>query len=1184
MSRAGQGNEAGSVFRCVAATHLAVHGLRGASISGLELSEGLDLVRLDFETSDPTDDIRATFADGTHAYISAKRKVSTREPLEETVTGWIRQADTLRPGDLLVIAGEEFVGPAKDLDRVLRRHRAGLPQETEAEKKAFKALDDLLPAEVREIVLDRARVLHLPKATTEDLLAALMDLAVEGRHGRRAVGVLANLFHQQAGEALGSGIEDWVAALNDTGVVVIPDLEGPLGTRVACRMKALSAYLERLRDDEGQLDLSLLADDLPPIVIDDLIDNLQIDIDGSTTSDDLLRHLRRWRRMLIVGQPGSGKSVALREIAAHCATHPYAPIPIPVSLPRMLKTRPERWTLDGLVDLATADLVGETLRGALSERLLEALVEGHAILLCDGLDECGRRAPWAAQQLANILQALHPQAGFVLATRANAEVAAGRLGLRRVELAPPNDLSDTVERVLASCAEARVPELRRESWLAIRRTWIEDAKDQHADLLRVPLLAVLLTLICAAAPDADLPKGRATLLHRAVEESVDSWERRRGTLDPDRPWSPELTTAMLLQGFIVLGRILDGGANPSRAESLDALAAMLTDPDQWAMPPARAREIAAQVLRFWDEHVAVFVVDATEELRSRSKVFAEIATAMWASTRSEKELTSWLDDAISYTDSDGAIALAAGLDPRTIGTLLRIGAAGRAEATLMAADLVARRIVDPQAGEIEPILHQLTAEVAASTTGGAPAKRGPRNPPARFPDLLDKTRDAGPWPFVEVACLLALSPELRPQRTDLIIQAALDERAGTIAAALCALTDATTDGQPLGAIGASAVDAALSLPLPPHGELINESRRRLVFVGGGELAAGLPQLALAAAECLGDLADGAGQRILEIAGHTPHGSAEPIYAALARAGVDTSRSWARWLSGVRNWATGHKYQELTLLSDMGSLAEPDPSRTDGFWSLSELGDLLSASGYNGVSIRSFDAALTTDTEELRRAWLGAVADAHGLDRSVISNQALHVRKAANDSAKNTLGDDWFVASAAPIDKPSLRCDLDTALKSEQHRTLVSCLDAHSDWIAWSAAAIAINLGKPDWDSEQLFSKDMSHRPRDRAALVYLVAILSAGDKRSSLLRRAAASDSSDYRDAARMTISVTPRLDPDGSITAALQQDPDLAVRSKEARKLSPPPTHWSCGICRHVNALDVEDCPGCEDGTRPDS
>lgn len=144
MSRAGRAGEVGSVFRCAVATYMAVHGLRSQPIAGLDLPTGVDPVRLDFETSDPTDDICVTFSDGRRAYVSAKRKVTRGRPLAETVAGWASQASSLGPDDLLILAGEEFVGPTKNLDHVLRRHRAGLPMETKGENGALAVLTQLL--------------------------------------------------------------------------------------------------------------------------------------------------------------------------------------------------------------------------------------------------------------------------------------------------------------------------------------------------------------------------------------------------------------------------------------------------------------------------------------------------------------------------------------------------------------------------------------------------------------------------------------------------------------------------------------------------------------------------------------------------------------------------------------------------------------------------------------------------------------------------------------------------------------------------------------------------------------------------------------------------------------------------------------------------------------------------------
>ncbi|WP_431980088.1 NACHT domain-containing protein [Streptomyces qinglanensis] len=803
-------------------------------MSGLDVPAGVCPIRLEFETSDPTDDIRVTFSDGRRAYVSAKRKIDRGRPLEETLTGWVGQVPALGPDDLLVIAGEELVGPVKNLDRALRRRRAGLPMETDSESKALALLTDRLPSRVRRLVLDRARVLHLPGSTGpaphRELLAALMDLVVADARGHRAVSALADFFHRQAGEALGSSAEDWVAALAASGETVLPDQGGPVAMRLASRRNAVDAYRARLAAEAGRIDLSLLADDLPPLFVD-LVGGLRIDVEGERISSSLLRYLRRWRRMLIVGQPGSGKSVAVREIAAHCASHAHAPAPIPVSLPRLLKRQPRRLTLDGLVDDAVADTVLRADRGPLAAHLKEEIGEGRALVLCDGLDECGARAPWVAQQLEEILTSLPPSCGFVVTTRANAQGAAARLSLPRVELAPPKSLGATVDSVLVACGEARIPEPDRAAFLATRRAWIKNVEKDHAHLLAVPLLAALLALVCANASDADLPKGRAALLHRAVEQSVRRWERLRGMLAPSRPWAPALTTGMLLDGFVTLGRLLDSEAAPPAGRALESLTEMLRDPLRWAMPPATADEVAEHVLRFWDEHVAVFVVNSAGDLTTRSKVFTEIATAMWAQSCGAEELRDWLHHTLAHTDSDGAIALAAGLHPRTTEALLDVGET-QPEATLMTADLAARGVVSLSGNERKRVLRQLTDGVLGVLRGELVLPGSPSKPREFSPVLWDETRNAVPWPFVEAACLLALPSTCRRQRADLVNLSELDDTAESIARALCALTDARTDASPLSEADVAALRAVLALPLPQKSEMVQTGRRRWKMVGG----------------------------------------------------------------------------------------------------------------------------------------------------------------------------------------------------------------------------------------------------------------------------------------------------------------------------------------------------------------
>ncbi len=286
---------------------------------------------------------------------------------------------------------------------------------------------------------------------------------------------------------------------------------------------------------------------------------------------------------------------------------------------------------------------------------------------------------------------------------------------------------------------------------------------------------------------------------------------------------------------------------------------------------------------------------------------------------------------------------------------------------------------------------------------------------------------------------------------------------------------------------------------------------------------------------------------------------------------------------MSKWISAHKDYEAALLADLGSLADPDSSPNDGLWSLIDLGDLLAATGYETVGVREFSRAFVHDSAEARRSWLDAIADAYGINKSAVTGQARHLGQMSEETSNvDTVSADWFVASTTPLVKPSLTTNLGAALTTEQVQTLLSSLEADSGWIAWAAAAVLVNVKNAPWDSRELLEKDMSSWPRHRAGLLYMVAILTAGDKRKELLAQATASDSSDYRYAARMTISAASRLDSDGSIMAALRQDVDLSVRPKDARKEPPLPAHWSCDDCRALNDVDVEDCPTCDDGVRP--
>ncbi|WP_156887405.1 hypothetical protein [Propionicicella superfundia] len=156
MSSAGQANEAGSVFRRDAAVYFAVYALIGKPIA--PLNQTARVQRLDFETTDPTDDIVLSLDDGTKAFISAKNHVDAGKSFKETVAGWIAQVEEgMGPNDLLGLTFGSCAGWVRDLADGLRRLRLGQEISRTAELSALQKLDALVPEGHRDEIRQRAR-------------------------------------------------------------------------------------------------------------------------------------------------------------------------------------------------------------------------------------------------------------------------------------------------------------------------------------------------------------------------------------------------------------------------------------------------------------------------------------------------------------------------------------------------------------------------------------------------------------------------------------------------------------------------------------------------------------------------------------------------------------------------------------------------------------------------------------------------------------------------------------------------------------------------------------------------------------------------------------------------------------------------------------------------------------------
>lgn len=1173
MSSAGQANEAGSVFRRDAAVYFAVFALIGKPID--RLNQTARVQRLEFETSDPTDDIVLSLDDGTKAFISAKNHVDAGKSFKDTVAGWVAQVKGgMGPNDLLGLSFGSCAGWVHDLAGALHRLRLGQEILRRVELLALQKLDALVPEEYRDEIRERARLVQISDSSisgdTKAMLEVLLSGIIEG-DTTLAIAVLSSMLHTLAGEALVADVPALVRQIDATaGLMVRPAADSPAGAEAAS-IAALSSYLEGFTSRRGRVNLPLLADDLEPVVIKGLYSSIQVidasHAEGRRPEEDLAPLIRRRRRILLVGQPGSGKSVATWEIAASCAEDVDAPIPVRVHLPDLLPIVRFR-------DLVISDIIEagvrsaqESIRPLLVSRLTKAALTGDVMLLLDGLDECRADAATMAENLRRLIEHLHPKAGLVVATRASAEVPAQRLGLGRLDLVRPADLNSTMDAVLVECGRVRVPETQREEWLAARRSCVRDVQTAQRGLVEAPQLALLVVLIVAESSEMNVPRERAKLLHTAVLRSVQRWELTRFKV-PGMEWAGDLTPNMLLDGFQVLGQLLDTDDTRVWDDAVSAIAVMLSS-DRWGIALGRAEELAIQVLRFWDEHVSVFTLDEASTLTSRSRVFTEVATAMWTKTCSVAELETWATSALRFRDSEGVLGLAQGLNPLLVQTLLDMGSENP-ESPLAIASAVASGIISPTMEDLQLLSTQLMEHITAIDSGELELVERQSRRDDSLGSILGDRRGGTSWPLVEALCALPLHDLARKERREFV--ASLPD--ARVLNAWVALVEAAEDDRELTESERDIVQAAIDIDIPDVGPPIHTSRRRITLPSGPSVPKGIGSVALLAVRHLAQLSVTTPKQIYRISTRAPKGQHDAIERALRNAGVDTlPRHGLSAFTGLMS-ALRDDDHELRLLEQIAELdASRDIATLDKSdkWSLKDVGDLIFASGYLSVGVGDFRTAFVADSPEVRRDWLGCVATAYRIDVAAAAAQARYIIDA------NRYKEDWRVLTVQPAYK--VKAIRTNALGSDEQIKLLGALEAVSDWIAWSAANILAQT-TPRWDTNQLFNADRSKWKPRRALLFPLVAILASEDG-ESLLKKAANSADPTFRQAAELAIISNEALDPDGNIARMLSIDEDLTVRgSLDAG--DPPPLRWSCNDCGTVNDIEAVDCPGCEEGTRP--
>jgi hypothetical protein len=1121
------------------------------------------------EADTDIDDLVVKFS-ASRAFVQAKLSSKLGPVLNATVAQWVRgyTHGELTEQDAAVLAVADPSRGLRDLSLALDHRRGGvsLSNQQQATLGALrKLLEELLPdGDAADAVLNVAYVAVVDgrkgSADVDGGSARLDGTVVAAGTGDMAFQVLrAQLQHQAAGRGRTSDIDDWRRWLRGAGLPTHADPKGVLAARLQAADAAVTAYRAAIAASADVLPLHALG--IPPLSIPGLADGLRAHPQqhGGRTrnrdrSDQLLPLARREGRILLVGQPGAGKTVALQQVAAHFAAVAHAPVPVLISLKQLAKMLPrERSAPLQIHEVVASATPGHD--GVLRDALLVRIQEGHAILLLDALDEAHEARDRVVAALGQLLADLPSELDVLLSSRYSAADAATSLGLAYYELETPNDFENTIDALLQHLTPGREAG-KQDAWLRRRRDYIKQSRDEEAALWSLPLLATLAVLLLSDRGPDQMPATRATLLHEVIRDSVHRWARHRD--DANLPGLDAGTAVgVLVDVFADIASVV--AVDGDWAAAVDAVQTRLIH--RWGLAAGQAQAAAQGAVEHWDATAGVFIsAERQGQLSARTRLFTEIGDAL-LHTRQDADTGRWVADACDDRDRFETLRLAAGLSPGAAAALADIAVerggdtldvacqawADGAQLTIEKRDRIFRRQLDR--------LRELSMQR-----------------PARKKRSLSALTSAGrASPFVRLAVRLAQLPLTTEQvlaLDDACSELAVRQRAVIGAVALAnrsSLDAAAPDLDTLDALeNALITDEELAA-------LDERPGRR----PSAELPHGFDPLIEVALRLLLQQRPGTARRIAQTGYRSTMSAYSRVSTALYEHGLEMA------LTGVgRPLTEGMQFEHLDQMrkamdapfdaarSDLGHAGDLTPSQV---WHLDEVAALFDelrlaqeTPGEIGYAIERHRAITTS--------MMRAVAEAAALPLPVIVGQLNQIH------AENPDHPQWSLTY-----RSSARLHVDKLAPSDEHLFLgISAWRTHSSWLAEIALNLFLHARRlTDEQVEPILGEIESWAPWARCEAGVAVAEL----------RPDADLPLHDPMVRAGHAAVATNRLCEEGrgAEVASILSDDDLMVRSNAARHvrnvrpdtvraleaaLRKPAKQWTCPWCDAVRDIGLDRCP----------
>jgi NACHT domain len=619
------------------------------------------------ESDESVDDLVVRLDGGGKAFLQVKRSAKMDDRPKSALVRAIKQfAAAVRGGldehDYLVLASANPSRPLRDLGELLDRERTMEPGgRVQRERVALEAFEAIAGD-------------HLDRAELDELLAHLVIWSVDPTQGSEkallAARLEAELVKVGSGDDAARELADVIRALARLrgGVDRVGLVRGLFERNVAfrpsadprsvvARAQALAAHRDRELERGTTLRLFAVPPSLQHLPLVDADAKTLVTVDAEARRGQALAPLlRRFGRVLLVGAPGGGKSTALRATAARWARWGDWPVPITIELRRLAT----RWSQTGsdltqaMLDLACESAIASE-RLALRAALEHELDEGRCLLLLDGLDEINAGRVAFVERINTWQKTLPESTELLVTTRPTVAEDATPLALRQLTLMPPDHPWETVSAIL----EAAAPPDDRASWIRERRRWVDAAFKRDPALQNTPLTVVILATTAVLSPTpAELPRTRAMLLLKALDDVVDRWEITQRAEDAVTI-GPLTGTRGVASMQSVRGLLCEAALGSQRDE--DDVRELIVQrlASDFSLQPGDAQAAADDALAFWFT-TGLFAIN-DHQITARNRPLAEVGLATTYTRLDDHRIDAFVAESRGRRERWPLLSAAAGL-------------------------------------------------------------------------------------------------------------------------------------------------------------------------------------------------------------------------------------------------------------------------------------------------------------------------------------------------------------------------------------------------------------------------------------------------------------------------------------------------------------------------------------------